>query len=152
MHEIGIFVGPDIAWRIWANDITKMPVHQQESLVTSPPPESIRHIFRHIPENEAQRMTRVHRGLRIAEKTSATIAHDLDAYMESLNTFGQALRGLFTMFEGLVSEAKSMVRCLSSQQRIVNAARIATSAEETPASAAIISELPDQEDVDHMEP
>lgn len=125
-------------------------MEQDAAIERNLPPDFAR-LFRSVPTDPTQLVASANRGLDIAFSTNTVQERDLNALLENCTGFERRLEQLSQAFYVILNEVKSMLRSISAQQEVVRATRNALTATESSLSASIIDNVPDQEDVDHME-
>jgi hypothetical protein len=129
-----IFRSEEVNWRIWATVIAKMKKFEEEHVIQSPPPDQLIHLFYHSPENNT--------------KNAMT---DLKVLKDEMEQLEIQIANLSDTQKVLSKRVAAIISILKIQHEIVEEAEDAMVAEEIPEVSDMISNVPNQEDIDHTD-
>ncbi|KAL7750346.1 hypothetical protein RI367_004119 [Sorochytrium milnesiophthora] len=133
----GVYAGHHINWRVWANYILTLSVHEQAAALLQPPPPHIILLFTRAPGNPEQHMRQL--------RDSMSFARDvLDSSKANLQSLRQSLVDTMGRLEGFQ-------RVLDVQERALVAFETMIGPLQGIAAADALRDVPDAPDVDHME-
>jgi hypothetical protein len=120
-----------------------MSAHKQANAIQNPPPASVIHLFRHIPENREQRYAAVTRGFGIARTVIEASIRDLLVIQAEGDDISNMLNTLIQRNASNQQRILSLRQALEAQHIIARGEEEAMVAEENPIASMIANAIVD---------
>ncbi|KAH9084064.1 hypothetical protein Ae201684P_020325 [Aphanomyces euteiches] len=82
----GFYTAYESTWRMWAAHILKRPTHEDDVLVTRPPPVHMIHLFESAPNSAQTRNESLQRSLTLAQDVVDSCLEDINVLMKDAET------------------------------------------------------------------
>lgn len=146
-----------INWIMWANRIQASESHLREKLIDSPPPPEMLHLFAIVRTSADDIISDVRQNLGVADNVNEGVSFSLSRVrilMDDILKIQNAITDLRneekTKMELLNHELKAMEMQATTTRSLITSMEQALPVTETDFGRQLLSEIQDQEDVDHI--
>ncbi|KAH9143434.1 hypothetical protein AeRB84_012564 [Aphanomyces euteiches] len=109
----GFYTAYESTWRMWAAHILKRPTHEDDVLVTRPPPVHMIHLFESAPNSAQTRNESLQRSLTLAQDVVDSCLEDINVLMKDAETLVLRAKSCFEMLQAKKSIIGSFTRELA---------------------------------------
>ncbi|KAI8848406.1 hypothetical protein BC829DRAFT_443749 [Chytridium lagenaria] len=140
----------DFVWTIWANQISRLPVPQQEAAIQNPPMRQIVSLLRRHPTSLESHVQNVDRSMTLMNSILTAVEEGHAQINLAITAAEQSLKDAERNLSETRVQMDALTKYIEERKEVLLRLRDMLQIREGPSAVVDRDNMPDQEDVDHI--